>query len=367
MTPKIALLTLPLHHNYGGILQIVALYTFLKANKFNPIFLNNRPARGIKGRLAEAILPWIPGQNFHGVRDAETKRRLHRAFINKHMPNRSSVLRTSNDFSRFVSQNDIDAVVVGSDQVWRLQYHYDNEHMIYFFDFLETTQSTKRIAYAASFGHENWIYSDHTKRVTSLLKKFDHLSVREERGQFICEKEFDQKAVELVLDPTMIVDDTFYQDIVKTVEISKNEYRLNYVLDQSEATLSTLQAVSRQYQHINSIDVKEYSPNVDIPKWLAYFKNSNFVVTDSFHGTVFSILFKKNFITIGNKDRGLDRFKTLLGQLGLLDRLITDQNHNVALSKLNEPIDYSSVSTRLGALRAHSKEFLLRAISTPSS
>lgn len=364
MSRNIGLLTLPLHHNYGGILQIVALYTFLSNHNFYPVFLNNRPARGIKGRLAELILPWIPYQNWHGVREAERKRQLHKTFIKQHMPSRTHSLRTSGDFGRFVSHSDIDTIIVGSDQVWRLQYHYDNEHMVYFLDFIEPKQSIKRVAYAASFGHERWVYPNYSEIAKSLLKKFDQLSVREESGKSICETEFGISDAEIVLDPTMIVDKSFYYDIIKDVHLNHDEFQLNYVLDRNEGTLNTLKTLQNQHSQMKVVTIGEHTANIDIPTWLAYFKNANFIVTDSFHGTIFSILFNKNFITIANDDRGIGRFKTILGRLGLLDRLIVDAPPSLIASKASETIDYESVNSRLEALKAHSSDFLINSLST---
>ena len=93
-----------------------------------------------------------------------------------------------------------------------------------------------------------------------------------------------------------------------------------------------------------------------IPQWLASFSNAKFVVTDSFHGMVFSIIFEKDFIVIGNRERGLERFSSLLSLLGLEDRLVykVEDLKNKQLSR----IDYTSVNKTLNKLKESSKRFL---------
>lgn len=100
-----------------------------------------------------------------------------------------------------------------------------------------------------------------------------------------------------------------------------------------------------------------------IAQWLATFANADFVVTDSFHGCVFSIIFEKPFIAIGNIERGLDRFTSLLGSLGWGNRLINSLDEfNDKRNTLLSSIDYESVNVQLDEQRRHSLSFLTNAL-----
>ena len=94
-------------------------------------------------------------------------------------------------------------------------------------------------------------------------------------------------------------------------------------------------------------------------QWLANFADADFVVTDSFHGCVFSIIFGKPFIAIGNAERGLGRFQSLLGELGLNDRLITGlSDYQTRNDKLLATLNYEPVRARIDKLRQSSLQFL---------
>lgn len=95
-----------------------------------------------------------------------------------------------------------------------------------------------------------------------------------------------------------------------------------------------------------------------VEDWLKGFRDSDYVITDSFHGTVFAIIFNKPFITILNRERGVDRFNTLLGLFGLSDRLIT--SHDELERIINKPIDFKMVNQRLHEEKIKSIDFLNR-------
>lgn len=109
-------------------------------------------------------------------------------------------------------------------------------------------------------------------------------------------------------------------------------------------------------------DSGEGKMTIDVPGWLRAFMDADFVVTDSFHGCVFSIIFKKNFIAILNEDRGADRFTSLLDQLGLRDRLVTNPTSEKLRELAMQPIDFAPVDAKLKELRARSAAFLQEAL-----
>ncbi len=102
--------------------------------------------------------------------------------------------------------------------------------------------------------------------------------------------------------------------------------------------------------------------NLQVEEWLSYFKNSDFVITDSFHGTCMAILFGKPFIAIGNPGRGTSRFESLLGSLGLTGRYVQEAEQIKSRIELLEAVDYASVNRILEEQRAVSRQWLLDAL-----
>ncbi|WP_300974799.1 polysaccharide pyruvyl transferase family protein [Sphingomonas sp. LHG3406-1] len=361
---KTGILTLHLHVNYGGILQAAALYRLLQDEGFDPILLRKEPDNiGRAGRLIRNLLRILPGQNVGGVRARALTRARHEPFIRRFLPNATRPCRNSEQLRRAVQQHGVGAVVVGSDQVWRAEYHQDSNYPVYFLDFVPA--DVRKLSYAASFGHSDWRYPERTEEVAGLLERFDAVSVREKSGVAICREVLGRQQCTLVLDPTLVVSPSFYQDAAAPAERKQQPTLVSYVLDQGESSEKAHKAVQdalpygfgRQF-----LSVKDEGDQETIGQWLRAFMDADFVLTDSYHGTIFSILFQKNFITLGNVERGLDRFTTLLDEIGLADRLVIDPDTTDFASLVARPINYGAVNTRLEELRAASKDYLLSAL-----
>lgn len=200
--------------------------------------------------------------------------------------------------------------MVGSDQVWRIVYfpglwlgqQIENAYL----DFTKNW-TIKRIAYAASFGTNNWEYNEEqTKNCGQLLSMFDAVSTREADGMKLCKTKFDINAQQ-VLDPTMLLDIEDYIALFKNANISKSKGTLlYYVLDTTEEINSLINnvavekhlvpfAVNNPFEHDEKKPLcQRIKPSVEA--WLRGFYDAEFVVTDSFHACVFSILFKSNLL-----------------------------------------------------------------------
>lgn len=361
MAKRIGLLTLPLHSNYGGIIQAIALYHFLESTGFTPTFLRKEPElplikslfRSTVGRILK-ILP----VDINGYRS----RAIHERYIRKAMPNSSAPLRTTRELSQLVHRDQLDAVVVGSDQVWRLDYHGDTNHMRYFLDFI-SEKSVLKVAYAASFGVSEWNHPQYTQQVRQLLSRFDAVSVREESGRQICASEFGLPDCFLALDPTLLVEPSFYENMLQgTRQVIPAGSVFRYVLDPGPAVDGAVKQAVALHGEDSGISVNARTAKVDLPHWVRAFKDAGFVVTDSFHGTIFSIIFRKPFVAIANRQRGLDRFTSLLDQLGIRERLLDGHDEKRLSELISTPIDYDTVTQRLMKMRAESRSFLLSAL-----
>lgn len=373
---RIGILTLPLHFNYGGILQAYALQTVLermghevtliereqKPYKLalwkKPLSYSKRLLKKLSGHKTTILLEKkLNNEVFHNLPIIQQHTDK---FISKYI-NR----KFYNDFYD-IKENDYDAFIVGSDQIWRPLYYPKIEDA--FLDFTENWD-VLRIAYAASFGTDRWEYTEHqTKRCGRLLHKFSLVSVRELSGIKLCNVHWGLSP-ELVLDPTLLLDIKDYINLFKNTNTPKShDGLLCYILDETKEKNELIKQIADE-KHLNVFRVNSYAEdrNADlrdriqphVESWLRGFYDAKFVITDSFHACVFSIIFKKPFIAYGNCDRGLTRFSSLLTLFGLQDRLIT----KIEQYKSLKDIDYECVYNILNEKRGESIKILSSAIS----
>ena len=204
---------------------------------------------------------------------------------------------------------DFDAVIVGSDQVWRPSFVANIKDMYLHF---AQNYHIKRIAYAASFGVDNWEYSSKQTQVCSeLANKFDAISVREESAIKLCREHLGVDAT-WVLDPTLLLTKEDYLPICKEVPVCSEKYLAVYVLDENDVVTATYEKEAMDRGLIVKKFYAASKSTLTVPEWLAMFRDASYVVTDSFHGTVFSIIFGKEFKCIYNKNRGAARFESLM-------------------------------------------------------
>lgn len=355
---RIGILTQPLLANYGGILQAYALQTVLKRMGHKVVTFDD--PRYLKIDICQivkrAYQRYVHKKANTGIlnevrfnRDACFIRKYTQPFINRNISRK--IVR---NFSE-LSESDYDAIVVGSDQVWRPMYNACIEDM--YLDFARHW-SVKRLAYAASFGSSEWEYTESQTNVCSeLVKVFDAVSVREDSGVGICSRYLGyDKAIHL-LDPTMLLEAKDYELlVVSSHSACRNSCNKGglfcYILDETEEKnmLANLMATRQglEYFKVGAKTDDVHAKMKDriqppVERWLRAFMDAEYVLTDSFHGCVFSIIFNKPFWVIGNKGRGMARFDSLLKMFGLEDRLLSkyDDIKNVDFSK---PIDWGSVN-----------------------
>ena len=363
---RIGILTLPLHTNYGGILQAYALQTVLERMGHEVCLIEKRrkplrlPLWKTPLSYGKRILKNLTGHPFPIFyeqkinREDITIRQNTDKFINKYIKQ-----RMVDDFSE-IKKTDFDVIVVGSDQIWRPKYFHEIEHA--FLDFTEGW-NIKRIAYAASFGTDIWEYTnvqtDHCKK---FVKCFDDVSVREKSGVDLCREHLAVRA-EHVLDPTMLLQKDDYIRLFENTNTPKSEGTLlNYILDETPEKVALINMIAKgkrlqpfrvnAVKDINQPIEKRIAPSVE--QWLHGFYDAEFVVTDSFHACVFSILFNKPFVAIGNAGRGISRFTTLLTLFGLKDRLIID----ISEYSGNVSINWNKVNSLLNEYRRYSLDYL---------
>ncbi len=370
---RVAILTQPLGHNYGGLLQAYALQTYLKKLGCEVETLDRRsvdegriPVKRYVKNLVKLLLGRIktlPTAN----REAWILNEL-ADFRDKRIAI-SPRITAEEDIRNYYLKHNFNAFIVGSDQVWRPR--YSPSILNFYLDFLhDIGNSAKRISYAASFGVDDWEYSiELTEKCKVLAKNFDAISVREKTAVELCRNKLGVEA-QWVVDPTLLLDPEDYQ--LLTAECNSNSHTgcvLSYVLDPTAEKNSIADSVgSALGSEVFSIK-PEYSitqvRSKDLAKcrfpsienWLQAFHDAKFIVTDSFHGTVFSILFNKPFIAVGNSARGMARFESLLSHFGLSDRLVLS-SEEVSSALLYTQIDWDAVNDKRITLASIGREFL---------
>lgn len=372
---KIGILTLPLLNNYGGILQAYALQKsiekldveahLISIQKY-PIPFKHYFIRRIKLAILSLLgkkRDWNLSEKERILKEQNISINTIR-FIDKYINNKTEKVFSSKELKELEL---FDAYIVGSDQVWRPKYTgniYD-----YFLSFLDENNTSKKIAYAASFGTDNWEYSIlETKKAKKLVNRFDSVSVRESSGVNLCKEYLGVNATHL-LDPTMLLSKEEYINNLKLEKEPKSQGNLMvYILDDSQEKLNLVTNISKNNYKPFCFSLKsKYFNNqqqVHIPRietWLKGFIDADFIITDSFHGTIFSIIFNKEFITLGNDERGMARFNSLLTEFNLQNRLITDLKDVDKISQLKK-IDWINVNSLLEQRRKESVNFLLNNI-----
>lgn len=380
---KIGILTQPLVNNYGGLLQAWALQQTLHRMGHQAIIIDRHSIRRkdlIWPRRIASILKTelyiLLGRGKRRVNLSEYQTNHIRKNIIPFIEGRylgvSPQLYTNKALRQFVDEENFDAFVVGSDQVWRPCYSPSIGN--YFLDFLPKESKAKRIAYAASFGVDDWEYTaKQTEVFRNLAQKFDLITVRESSGVKLVEEHLNCKAIH-VLDPTMLVSKEDYVNLINnsTVSLHGSCGKLFcYVLDQNPKLQTIINRAEKETnlkayycnaprKAITADDVKHLDECVFPPveQWLKSFQDAEMVVTDSFHGTVFSIIFNKPFWVVTNKERGESRFISLLQLFGLSNRIIRD----VSVENWEEPIDWDNVNEKCIDLARASKNLLFTAL-----
>ncbi|HEU4913846.1 MAG TPA: glycosyltransferase [Candidatus Saccharimonadales bacterium] len=371
---RILILTQPLGLNYGGMLQAYALQRVIGELGFDVTTNNHKKHASLELRLlrfAKACLG----------------RRKHLAFVIGDAEHAIITSRTQDFIKAYIKTTDIQkgakidssiadsyyAVIVGSDQVWRKDYSDIPIHLLSFV----RNSTTKRLSYAASFGLDNidGYGARLRKKSKQLASCFDAISVREESGVAICKNMWGVEAAR-VLDPTLLLQASHYRKLVESeTRSSRSENAIDggvyyYLLDLASDKKKIINHITTQLGKGSFGIVTKYPRTQaefyqcpekyilpSVSQWLDSFDRAGFVVTDSFHGVVYSILFNKPFVAIGNKRRGMARFESLLGLFQLEDRLVTSPKE-VTTQLIRASIDWDRVNSIVEFEQKRSVEYL---------
>ena len=344
---RIGIITFHWATNYGAVLQSYALCRYLSDLGNNVQLIDYYPRKykkTIPTSFMTKHLKLIPGR----LKEISKEKQIEKF--------REKYLKRTEYFSsrKKLASLDFDCYICGSDQIWNESFiQYAERGMTYAY-FLDFAKNDKILAsYAASFGTER--YNEMLKPyVKKHLQRLDFVSVRENTGLDILADMGIEDAC-IVPDPTLLL---AKEDYEKLLVKNKNENKYNFIY-MLHGRLSDAEQIAKSLDTAENI----ICDNIGIEEWLTNIYYAEHIVTNSFHGTVFSILFEKPFTVALIKKSGMnDRLITLLSRLGLENRISADNS-----KAIDEPIDWESVREKLDAFRQKGYNYLAQIINSEKS
>lgn len=343
---KIGILTFHWGTNYGGVLQAYALQTYLKGLKYEVEIIDYAPIT-----FRDTFLLCFKSKSIRTIKRNICdyfKEKKFKQFRQKNLNLSSVRYYKRNDCEQWARIYDI--IIVGSDQVWN-PYIALSYGWAYWLPF---KSNVRKIAYAVSLGCEQYPVNILNK-VSNFIDDFDAISVRENSAVKIIQPKF-REEVCVVPDPTILLDYTYYMRFVK----KGPNYRtcFMYVLQEKQELIAKIENILRSDFYVNRPDNNSWN-QYSIEEWLSGIYNSGLVVTNSFHGLMFSLLFHKPFfVTLveGSLSGMNDRIYTILRYIGLEERIIKDIETFMRIKE--QPVDWEKVDMRLDQLKKCGIKFL---------
>ena len=320
-------------HNFGAVMVGYAMEQAIKKLGYQPVTIN-----------------FVPTSELFNVTGNNPFEMFRRSFMNL-----TGVVTSKEELSKQINDR-FNILCIGSDQIVRGGWSHD---FAYYLDWVHGRKTL--LSYAASFGTSSLDMDRRQKNYAKkCLDRFDAFSVREYSGRDIMKREFGMD-VPVVCDPTMLLSSEDYQPIIDAEASVRlpEEYIAYYLLDEKVDRLNEL---AEYYQIIDAYK-DENGDYRSVGDWLNIIKNAKYVVTDSFHGSVFSIIYKKQFIVLPTKNRGNERIETLMKHLG--QNCFVTYYESITLDIFSKNIDYTRVEKSLEVIRSDGLFYLKKALATP--
>lgn len=354
---RIGIITIHSDLNYGAALQAYALNQYLRNNGYSSEIINY-----VKIPNHPRVYPFPMNIAFWLMNRPRFVR--YRKFLKSSI---SAKVWKSVEELMSVFNEPYDVIMSGSDQVWNPTCGglVDKINPCYYLAFADSNKY-KKVAYASSLGSYRFS-EDEIQIVKPWFLEYSHLSTREQAGKEHLES-FLGKDVKVVLDPTLLLEKEDWLKVAKPVRKLKNKkFVLVYYIDEIEECVSYARKIADKHGWDVAMmtNTAKRFPGVDInipfcgpAEFLWNFENAQYICTNSFHGTAFSVNLNKPFISV-IKRKSPQRAQTLLNNVGLSERLLTDINQ---VDSLSEIIDWANTNDKLNNLRKYSVEYLFEAI-----
>lgn len=366
------------NYNYGGLLQAYATKQILQNINipaehiaYDENYLK-KPSiieivRSLNSRLKKSLIRVIVREKKRIENDLKIRQNKFNNFMEKigydGPYDRLSIKRCLGNYDFFLT---------GSDQVWNPDWHKD----AYYLDFVP--DDIPKISYAASIG-KNQLTEEQLDYAIPKIKRLDYISVREQEAKELLDPYID-KEIKVVLDPTLLLSQRDWNAVAVTPTI-EDAYIFVYLLGNNKehrtkinqiAEILNLQIVFLPHIHFQYELADENFADIDLydvgpAEFVGLIKNAEMVITDSFHGCVFSIIYHKKFWALKRhkdteKGNMNSRLYTLFSNLGLKERLLDDEQR-LTKEQLLSGIDYEAVDEKLEILRKDSMDFLENVLS----
>lgn len=365
---KIGLITIHWANNYGAALQVFATFKILSKYGYVEVidYRNVYTSKGMQlvriGRKARDILR--AGKDILRIFPRQRAISKFKKFNNDHM-RFSSLVCSQKDFENL--DKCMDVFISGSDQIWNPRIVSDNNEIDgrYFLDFVKLG---RKISYASSMGTYQY-EGKKQQELLSLLSKYDSISVREKNTALYLSSTLGLKA-EHVVDPTLLLSKDEWFNNFPSIRNDEDKYILIYALKKDKLLKDVVAFISKltgmKVYAIDQDPLLNYSCDKHFmdkgpEEFLQLFSNAKFIITNSFHGTAFSVNFNIPFI-VTSPPTGINRIESLLLELNLTSRLVNNFNVDALNQIVNHHIDYDLVNIRLKKMRLDSLDYLQRAL-----
>jgi hypothetical protein len=357
---KIGIITIHNTNNYGAILQAYATQEIFK--KFGYVNILNYKNKKTSDGLMVVRFAWSVNGFIRALKDIYRviPRYMLVAKFNRFINKYFNLTELADEKSISSIALGFDVLVSGSDQIWNPACISNNECLdsSYFLKF--GSVNVIKISYATSIGNYEF-KEEMLNEISAYLKHYDHISVREKRTKKILQS-IVQKEVKIVLDPTLLLSDVEYDKLVPR-KAKKNivPYILVYIVPGDPLLGKIVQQCKKMYKlpvvvidqslHRRIPGAKKIA-NAGIEEFITLLKNAFLIITDSYHGMCFSIIYKKNFLVISSKKEEA-RITTLVSHLGLKNLVTKNETIEVPVN-----IEYSAVFQRLKKMQNQSIKYL---------
>ena len=354
----VGIITFHCSYNYGSVLQAYALQEYISGLGFNVFVINYKDVRDFSQYELFRISSYkkSPKSLISDI-----------VFLGKHIKRKNSFeqficnnLRLTEkvytDVQKMTDLNDyIDIFVCGSDQIWNLDCT-DGINPAFFLSFAR--EDKIKIAYAPSLAHSSF-RNDYREELKEYLDRIDYISVREPSTVDYIESII-QRIIPSVVDPTLLVDEEIYDKVLLPINTDEH-FVFAYMISYNEEMVAYCNSFSREKglklyyvtpSCLNKMDgINEYGASPG--QFLSYIKNADYVITNSFHAVVFSVVFHKQFVTFSS-GQSYSRITDLLNSLSIKERTNYDN--------MEKEIDYITVADKLVSIVKQSKAYINSAL-----
>lgn len=332
------------YYNYGSILTYFALNRALMKMGYSSLMI-------------------------HHTNNSNKASKLEKAFPENFIKKYCSISHFYNENDMYLLNKRCRAFISGSDQLWNplCEKAAGKE---FFLDFVDDNHL--KISYASSLGNSVTANQEFINKYAPLAQRFDAISVREEIGIEGCKKIYGVDAVK-VCDPVFLCEKEEFENLAHNskLQLENKKYLLSFILDPDENKRRIIVEKSKELgvEYINLVDLTDAGekakklglentkPFASVEDFMNYFMNASYIITDSFHGTCFSVIYNKEFISIANYGRGEKRVGELLNWLDIKGRIMYDLNMPVKTFK-PEKLDYDRVNSKIVESRKFAKDWL---------